>query len=105
MQESSQVNSGLLVMSLHNFEGKDVMKCVFIPRNVLHFLNYGIAGFNRTPPMLTGHLFDIFMTTLNTQFHNYVQNLKDFHCLQTNTPESLFLQVQDYYSNIITKPG
>ena len=55
--------------------------------------------------MLMEHLFDIFMTVTNTQFCNYIQNLKDFHCLQTNTPESLFLQVQDYYNNIITKPG
>ena len=51
------------------------------------------------------HLFDIFMTASNMQFCNYVQNLKDFHCLRTNTPEALFLQVQDYYNNIITKPG
>ena len=39
------------------------------------------------------------------QFCNYIHNLKDFHRMQTNTPESLFLQVQDYYNNIITKPG
>ena len=89
------VNSGLLVMSLRNFEGKDVMKCMFILRNVLCFLNYGIAGFNCTPPMLMDHLFDIFMTASNMQFCNYVQNLKDCHCLRTNAPESLFLQVQD----------
>ena len=91
------VNSGLLVMSLRNFEGKDVMKCMFILCNVLHSLNFGIAGFDCTPPMLMDHLFDIFMTASdsNTQFSNYILNLKDFHCLHTNTPESLFLQVQD----------
>ena len=98
------VNSGLLVMSLRSFEGEDMMKCVFILRNVLHFLNYGITGFDQTPPTLMEHLFDIFIA-LNTQFCNYVQNLKDFHRLRTNTPESLFLQVRDYYNNIITKPG
>ena len=40
------VNSDLLVISLHNFEGEDVMKCVFILRNVLRFLNFGITGFD-----------------------------------------------------------
>ena len=72
------VNSGLLVMSLCNFESKDVKKCVFILHNVLRFLNCGIAGFDRTPPMLMDHLFDIFMTASNTQFCNCVQNLKDW---------------------------
>ena len=38
------VNSGLLVMSLCNFEGEDVMKCIFILHNILCFLNYGITG-------------------------------------------------------------
>ena len=66
------VNSGLLVMSFCNFKSEDVMKCVFILRNVLCFLNYWIAGFNCTPPMLMDHLFYIFMTASNTQFCNYV---------------------------------
>ena len=99
------INSGLLVMSFCNFEDKDVMKCVFVSCNVLRFLNHRIAGFDCTPPMLMDHLFDIFITALDTQFCNYVQNLKNFHRLRTNTPESLFLQVQDYYLKISTKPG
>ena len=46
------VKSGLLVVSLHNFEGADVMKCMFILRNILCFLNCDIAGFNYTPPLI-----------------------------------------------------
>ena len=49
------VNSGLLVMSLCHFEDEDIMKCVFILQNVLHFLNHRIAGFDCTPPMLMDH--------------------------------------------------
>ena len=41
---SHNVNSGLLVMSLCSFEGEDVIKCVFIVLDILHFLNYGIPG-------------------------------------------------------------
>ena len=64
------INSGLLPMSLRNFEGEDVVKCMFILGNVLCFLNYGILGFDRTPPLLMNNLFDIFMSATNTQFCN-----------------------------------
>ena len=39
-------NSGLLVMSLRNFEGEDVIQCMFILHNILHFLNHGIPDFD-----------------------------------------------------------
>ena len=58
-----------------------------------------------TPLLLMDHLLDTFMTASNTQFHNDVQNFKDFHCACVNNPEALFVQVQDYCDNIITKPG
>ena len=87
------VNSGLLVISLCNFEGEDAIKCVFIICNILHFLNYGLPGFDSHSPLLMDHLYDIFITALNTHFHNYIQNLKDFHHVRVNTPEALFVQV------------
>ena len=99
------INSGLLAMSFCNFEGECVVKCVFILHNVLHFLNYGIPGFDWMPPLLMDNLHDIFMSATNTQFRNYIQNLKDFHWGVVNTPEALFIQAQDYYDNINTKPG
>ena len=60
-------------------EGEDVVKCVFILRNVLHFLNYGVPGFDRMPPLLMDNPYDVFVSAANTQFRNCVQNLKDFH--------------------------
>ena len=59
-------NSGLLVMSLCNFEGEDVVKCMFILRNVLRFLNCGISGFDRTLPLLMDNLHDVFVSATNT---------------------------------------
>ena len=102
---SHNVNNELLVVSLCNFEGEDVIKCVFILRNILRFLNCGIPGFDCTPPLLMDHLFNILMTASNTQFCNHIQNLKNFDCVNVNAPEALFVCVQDYHSNITTKPG
>ena len=100
------VNSGLLATSLCNFQGKDVIKCMFVICNILHaFLNCGIPAFDCTTPMLMDHPFNVFMTVSNTQFCNCVQNLKDFLHPCVNVPEALFAQVQDCCNTIITMPG
>ena len=99
------INSGLLVMSFCNFEGEDVVKCMFILCNILHFLNCGISGFDCMPLLLMDDLHNVFMSVMNTQFHNCVQNLKDFHWDNVNTPEALFIWVQDCCDNINAKPG
>ena len=41
----------------------------------------------------------------NTQFCNYIENLKNFHHRVINNPEALFVQTQDYCNNINAKPG
>ena len=51
------------------------------------------------------NLCNVSMSTMNTQFHNCVQNLKDFHWVGINTPEALFVWVQDHCDNINTKTG
>ena len=99
------INSGLLIMSPRNFEGEDVIQCVFILRNVFRFLNYGIPGFDQMLPFLMDNLFDVFMSVMNTQFRNYIQNLKDLHYHVVNNPEALFVRVQNCNNNVITKPG
>ena len=58
------VSSGLLVMSFCNFEGEDVIQCMFILHSVLCFLNYGIPGFDWMLPLLMDNLYDIFMSAL-----------------------------------------
>ena len=88
---SHNVNSGLLAMSLCNFEGEDVVKCMFILHNVLHFLNFGIPGFDWMLPLLMDNLCNIFMCATNTQIHNCIPNLKDFHQVAVNAPEALFV--------------
>ena len=99
------VHSGPLVMSLCNFQGENVVECVFSLRNVICFLNCGVPGFDRTLPLLMDNLHNIFMSAMNIQFRNCIQNMKDFHWHMDNTPEALFVRTQDCHDNIIAKSG
>ena len=102
---SHNVVTGLMLLELRHFPGEDVQECVFVLRNVLKFLNHGHARFNRAPPTIMDYLIDVFLKASNRRFRNYVLNLRDFHPATIDTPERLFGQVQEYYNNIITKPG
>ena len=48
---------------------------------------------------------DVFMRASNFQFRLYLQQLKDFHSGEIDTPERLFARVQSYYNDIQSKPG
>ena len=102
---SHNVVTGLMLLELRHFPGEDVQECVFVLRNVLKFLNYGHPRFNRAPPTIMDYLVDVFLKASNRRFRNYVLNLRDFHPATIDTPERLFGQVQEYYNNIVTKPG
>ena len=51
------------------------------------------------------YLTDVFLNCSNSQFRLYVQQLKDFHPNDIDTPEKLFSKVQSYYHELLTKPG
>ena len=99
------VISGVMVLELRHFDGEDVGQCVFVLRNVLKFLNYGHPTFNKTPPTIMEYLVDVFLRCSNYQFKTYIQNLRDFHPRDVDTPEKLFAKAQLYYNDLITKPG
>ena len=101
---SHNVNTGLRDLQLRHFQGEDVNECVFVLRNILKVLNYGVARLDRTPPNLMSILFDVFQQCSNGQFRGYMQNLRDFHSRQVNTPEVLFNYAQNYYRDIMTSP-
>ena len=97
--------NGVMKLRLHHFDGENVGDCVFVLRNVLKFLNHGHPTFDRTPPTILEYLFDVFMGCSNVRFFNFLQNLKDFHPGEADTPEKLFAKAQSYYHEIISKPG
>ena len=99
------VISGVMVLKLQHFPGEDVTECIFVLRNVLKFLNHGHATFDRTPPTIMEYLVEVFLRATNSQFVHYVQNLRDFHNPDIDTPEKLFTKVQEYYDRIITSQG
>jgi hypothetical protein len=99
------VISGLMVLELHHFQGKDVNECVFVLCNILKFLNHGHPKFDKTPPTIMQNIFDVFLHVSNMQFCNYIQQVKDFHLDMVMDPKQFFAKAQAYYNNIMTKPG
>ena len=99
------VIAGVLGLELHHFEGEDVAECVCVLRNVLKFLNYGHAAFDRTPPTIMDLLVNVFLRASNENFVSYVRNLKNFHQADIATPEQLFSRVLEHYRQILTDPA
>ena len=102
---SHNVISGVMVLELRHFKGEDVTECVFVLRNVLKFLNCGHALFNRAPPTIMDALIEVFLHASNSQFRNYIQNLRDFHPADIDAPEALFNKAQAYCNRLLTDPG
>ena len=101
---SHNVNSGLRELQLRHFQGEDVNECVFVLRNVLKILNYGVVNLDRSPPNLLQVLFDVFQQCSNGQFRAFMQNLRDFHHMRVNTPELLFSEAQACCRNVLASP-